>query len=748
MRDFGILQPDVLATIGSAGNASGPDPLGMVLRAIPVSILAVLATMFAVGNQGPWLGTIATMLAWSVAQWLLDRSGRRELALLALVAGLSVFAGVACATYGSVRGPASALTVASVAAAGIFLRLPWVLGAIALNLGVVAALIAAEAAGLIRTSDIRPSPVTWLVYAGVCGILGFAAYHMRSTMRARLERQMAAEAARARAQEDARRSSEALETVFRMVPVALTLSRLSDARVIEANPANAAHLGYTREEMLALDDVRATWADPEDYARLAREVDYARLARAVDGRGPTATIEARQRTRAGDLVDVQAWAARVDVAGEPCLLVAAINVTDRKRDEALLYRLAEGVAGATGQPLFASLVEHLADVLGCEIAFCGEVTGRGAVRALALRKDGAMARDATLDLAGTPDAHLPFDGSPSLTPDGVLAAWPGAVALDPRVRGHAGMLLRDDDGGAIGLLSAYAYHPLAWSPRAEALFRIFAARAEAELRHLRRDRELQDLRRSLELRVRERTQDLETFSYSVSHDLRAPLRAVSGMSSILRQDFGATLAPAAIGYLDRIDHNALKMGRLVDGLIEFARLGLAPLEPREVEMRPLVERAASGLDAFADGRVELRIGTLHPAVGEPRMLALAWHHLLDNAAKFSASIGHPCVHVNSERLPDGWVRYSVADNGVGFDPAYAHKIFGVFERLHDEARFEGTGIGLALVRRIVLRHGGTTEARGEPGRGATLSFILPPAQAGGSTIAVSSRLPHSPHDET
>ena len=220
--------------------------------------------------------------------------------------------------------------------------------------------------------------------------------------------------------------------------------------------------------------------------------------------------------------------------------------------------------------------------------------------------------------------------------------------------------------------------------------------------------------------------ELETFSYSVSHDLRSPLRAIDGFSRILEQEHGATLDPDATRLLAVIRSNTQRMGRLIDDLLTFARFSRQELRAEPVDMAALARSVLDDLqqNGAADGRAAVTIGPLPGARGDQALLRQVWMNLLSNALKYSRTVSQPQVVVEGERRSDA-VEYRVRDNGVGFDMAYADKLFGVFQRLHRADEFEGTGVGLATVQRIVHRHGGSIWAEARPGAGATFAFTLP-----------------------
>ena len=218
--------------------------------------------------------------------------------------------------------------------------------------------------------------------------------------------------------------------------------------------------------------------------------------------------------------------------------------------------------------------------------------------------------------------------------------------------------------------------------------------------------------------------ELETFSYSVSHDLRAPLRAVDGFSRMLVEDHSKVLPPEALRLLDRIRSNVRRMGLLIDDLLRFSRLSRKELEAAPVDMAMLVRSVVEDLTRSHEQSVPVKVGALPRARGDIDLLRQVWTNLIDNGVKYTGKRSDPLVEVGGA-LDGDEVRYWVKDNGVGFDMTYAGKLFGVFQRLHPQDEFEGTGVGLAIVQRVVHRHGGRVWAAAEPDRGATFSFSLP-----------------------
>ena len=249
----------------------------------------------------------------------------------------------------------------------------------------------------------------------------------------------------------------------------------------------------------------------------------------------------------------------------------------------------------------------------------------------------------------------------------------------------------------------------------------------------------EEVRRShalLEHRVEERTaalrganRELESFSYSVSHDLRAPLRAVDGFAAILEEDHGDELSSDARRYLVRIRTSAQQMGALIDDLLAFSRLGRQPISRSHVDLEVLAHSVIEEV-CRQEGRdpVEVALGTLPPVQGERSMLRQVFVNLVQNALKFTRHRRPADIAIGCS-VRDGEPVYYVRDDGVGFDMRYADKLFGVFQRLHPAEDFEGTGVGLAVVKRVIERHGGRVWAESAPDAGATFYFTIPPETA-------------------
>jgi len=250
-------------------------------------------------------------------------------------------------------------------------------------------------------------------------------------------------------------------------------------------------------------------------------------------------------------------------------------------------------------------------------------------------------------------------------------------------------------------------------------------RVEAKIRLLNEDLEMRVKERTVQLEAANR--ELESFSYSVSHDLRAPLRAMAGFSRLLIEEYGPELPDEAQRYLRTVQDNAQQMGRLIDDLLAFSRLGRHALNKQPVVLARLIREALNTLSVEQAGRnVEMVIGDLPDCQADPALLKQVFINLLSNALKFTRQKAPAIIEIgclNSVGQAEG-PTYFIKDNGVGFDMRYVNKLFGVFQRLHRAEEYEGTGVGLATVQRIIRRHGGRIWAEAEAGKGATFYFTL------------------------
>jgi light-regulated signal transduction histidine kinase (bacteriophytochrome) len=236
----------------------------------------------------------------------------------------------------------------------------------------------------------------------------------------------------------------------------------------------------------------------------------------------------------------------------------------------------------------------------------------------------------------------------------------------------------------------------------------------------------------LEEKVKKRTAELEainkemeSFSYSVSHDLRAPLRAITGFSRILASEYQEKLGEEGQRYLQMIIDNSNNMGQLIDDLLEFSKLGRKDLKVEKLNMTQTVKSIwAEQISLLPENSAELELDEMPDVIADGAMLRQVWVNLISNALKFSSRQDKPLIKIGAQENGNA-ITYHIKDNGVGFDMKYYNKLFGVFQRLHSSADFEGTGVGLALSHRIINRHGGQIWAESAPNVGTTFYFTIP-----------------------
>jgi PAS domain S-box-containing protein len=409
----------------------------------------------------------------------------------------------------------------------------------------------------------------------------------------------------------------------------------------------------------------------------------------------------------------------------------------RDQLEAAISKVAAGVSVQGGSNFFEHLVRNMADALGAQAAFVTRVLPGDPLiaRRVAGVVDGELVETFDYPVLQSPCQEL-IDAVSVTLPKQVLSRYPEVktlFGLSPEA--YVGHRLENASGELAGMLFVMFREPLKHTVLMVSTLQIFAARASAELKRLQADMEIRNLNATLEDRVQQRTaqlksanEELESFCYSVSHDLRSPLSAVDGFASLLEQSVEALPEPMAQKgqhYLKRVRAGVVQMGELIDALLSLARLARAPLRHDRVDLSALANEVLANSRERDPARVlEAQVEPGLIATGDNRLLRQVLDNLLGNAWKFSAGEAVTRISFGSETDADGNLVYFVRDNGAGFNMAYAQKLFGPFQRLHSPSEFEGTGIGLAFVQRIILRHGGRIWGESAPGKGATFRFTL------------------------
>ena len=510
-----------------------------------------------------------------------------------------------------------------------------------------------------------------------------------------------------------------------------------DDRILYANPAAARILGFdSSAELEGLESIDAIIAPPE-RARLG---GYRRAR--VRGADAPQGYQARFLRRDGSTIWVDIVVGMIEWDSRRAIQTEFIDITERKRAEETLRQLAAGVSSATGSEFFQALVGYLVDTLEADYALVGQLKegDPGTIQTVAFCAQGELAGNVEYALAGSP-CETVVGRSVCVYQSGVCRDFPEDRPLvEKGIECYIGTPLFDSLGRPLGLISIMYVEPQVDTDLRANLIQIFADRAAAELERLRveearreAETKLRALNEELERRVANRTaeleasnRELESFTYSVSHDLRAPLRHVTGYVRLLERSAMDRLEEEDRRHLDTIGQASERMGALIDHLLEFSRIGRTEIRREKVDLDALVESVLIEFEPDTKDRsIEWHRDKLPSVLGDPRLLRLVLANLIANAVKFTRDRDPARISIVAETSNDREVVISVGDNGVGFDMKYAEKLFGVFERLHGSDEFEGTGIGLANVKRIVHRHGGSAWAQSRAEGGATFFFSLP-----------------------
>ncbi|HEX9183764.1 MAG TPA: PAS domain S-box protein [Burkholderiales bacterium] len=496
------------------------------------------------------------------------------------------------------------------------------------------------------------------------------------------------------AEQALRASEERFARLFREAPEAMTLVRAADGIYLDVNQEWERQTGFSRDAAIGGTSLDlGIWREPRE-----REA----MLRAMRGAGSVSGMEFALRRRDGTVRRILLNGTTVEIAAEPCWLFVLRDITERRRAEESLRE---------SEQRFRALVD-----LSSDWYWVTDAEHRFTLR------EGEVLQRMGLDPGADYGKRRWEMGFLNMTE----ADWASHRALLERREEFRDLLLgRKSPDGRVH------WATISGRPLYDAAGRFLGyhgtgrdvtqqVSAEERLRKFNVELERMVVERTAELAAANK--ELEAFTYSVSHDLRAPLRAIDGFSRILEERHAGVLGEEARDYLQRVRAAARRMGQLIEDLIAFSRLGRAALHRREVDLSALARLVAKELEASAPARrVEWRLAEGLTAHADPGLARVVLENLLGNAWKYSAKA--PQAVIEFGRTAAG--EFLVRDNGAGFDPAHSEGLFQPFRRLHAAEEFEGTGIGLATVKRIVERHGGSARAEGAPGAGATFYFTLP-----------------------
>jgi PAS domain S-box-containing protein len=483
-------------------------------------------------------------------------------------------------------------------------------------------------------------------------------------------------------------TDQSYQNLFANNPMPMWVLSLPSLRFVDVNESAVGLYGYSREQFLSMTafDIRSE-RDRERFESIDRSTP------GTFNRGIWQHI-----TKNGAVIDVEIFVHEITFAGEPARLVMVNNVTDRLKAEQAVIK-----SEARFRKIFES---SLIGLFFWDQS--GTITDANDLffSMLGYEEHVIKSRGLSIQALIASDAALVDDLQDRLRESGFYKPV------------ETTMLNRDGSPLHVLLAAATVSEEL----RVSYVLDISA--------RLKLQAELLELNQTLEERVKVRTRELEfakteleSFTYSVSHDLRTPLRAINGFSHILREEHSHLLDDESVRLLKIISANSQRMGQLVDDLLTFIKLGRTDIHHSKVQLDQVVADVISDLESMVLPGAKLRVHPLGVCIGDPVMLYKVFYHLISNALKYSSKVEVPLIEIGRDRKNDVDV-FFVKDNGLGFDMSYYHTLFRIFNRLHADDEFEGTGIGLAIVNRIVSKHGGKVWGVGEPNRGATFYFTI------------------------
>ena len=481
-------------------------------------------------------------------------------------------------------------------------------------------------------------------------------------------------------------SEEKFHKAFQASAAGITITRLPDSRYVDVNDSFIKMSGYPREELIGRTSVELGLTTDLERREAAKQT--------VIKNGSIRNYELTFIHKSGKQFDILSSADMILLNGEKYIINILYDITDRKRNQAIIQKQKQDIQ----------------DFIDSMSTLCAKVATDGTL--LLVNKIAAQASGLSLEelmqtnfLEGKwwkydQDVHTRVNDAFKRACEGTSINYDESIFVFGKV-----------------LPINFSLTPI-FDPQGKVEYIVAEARDITALKSTQADLQQQ----SAELE--KANKELEAFSYSVSHDLRAPLRIIDGYVEIVKTDYKNKLDEDGQNMLHIIATNARKMGQLIDDLLDLSRLGRKELLIHQVDMKRLIEAVISEHFSRDTDHANIQVDKLETTECDSNLIRQVWINLISNAIKYSAKREKPEIKISSYKK-DAQIVYCIRDNGVGFDMQYADKLFGVFQRLHKMSEYEGTGVGLALVQRIVSKHGGTVWAEAEKDKGATFYFGLP-----------------------
>lgn len=518
-------------------------------------------------------------------------------------------------------------------------------------------------------------------------------------------------------------SEEKFTRIFESNPIGISIVKLPESIISNTNRAFLEMIGYSSDEVIGKQSADLMMISQETRESIRKE---------VMATGSVRDMEVEAFKKNGEKISILMSLDHINMHGETVAIVISHDITDRKKSEEQIQRL---------NVELAKNLEQLNSVVA-ELEKTNSVLERSNMELGESEERFSRIFEASpvgISIASLPagiiiEVNRSFLNMMGFTQEEVISHTSNELEMisaeerenirqELLLKGHVRNLetkVRSKSGEMLPVLLSIDNFKMRGDHYGITIVHDISERKKSEEKIKQLNRELENNLEQLHAVVKE----LEAFSYSISHDLRAPLRAIDGYARMLEEDYKDTVDGEGKRFLNVIQSNAQKMGMLIDDLLAFSRLGKRDIVKSNIHMTELVNTCVSELEKSDRANADIKVSRLHDAMGDYGLLKQVITNLLSNALKYSAKAKKPVIEIKSEMLNED-VIYSISDNGAGFDMAYYNKLFGVFQRLHTEEEFSGTGVGLAIVQRIIQKHHGKVWAESKPGHGATFYFSLP-----------------------